>query len=94
MIGPAMCENLSHFAERVALGLGDLESAQISQPTNRRKPAEAMEQREARLIRDALSANHGDVRTTIEALGIPRKTSTTSYNVTALIAQTMQDTKP
>ncbi|MDA4805287.1 Fis family transcriptional regulator, partial [Enterobacter hormaechei] len=35
---------------------------------------EAMERHEARLIRVALTGNNGDVRTTIEALGIPRKT--------------------
>jgi two-component system C4-dicarboxylate transport response regulator DctD len=33
-----------------------------------------MEQHEAKLIRDALIANNGDVRSTIETLGIPRKT--------------------
>jgi two-component system C4-dicarboxylate transport response regulator DctD len=70
---PGNVRELSHFAERVALGLGDMETAQGSQPTNKSLPA-AMEQHEARLIRDALSANHGDVRSTIEALGIPRKT--------------------
>ncbi|PSH58875.1 sigma-54-dependent transcriptional regulator [Phyllobacterium sophorae] len=70
---PGNVRELSHFAERVALGLGDMDTAQVSQPTNKSLP-EAMEQHEARLIRDALSANHGDVRATIEVLGIARKT--------------------
>jgi len=71
---PGNVRELSHFAERVALGLADLGSAQISQPTNTISLPEAMEQHEAKLIRDALNANQGDVRSTIEALGIPRKT--------------------
>jgi two-component system C4-dicarboxylate transport response regulator DctD len=71
---PGNVRELSHFAERVALGLGDLGSAQISQPAKTTSLPEAMEQHEAKLIRDALNANRGDVRSTIEALGIPRKT--------------------
>ena len=33
-----------------------------------------MERFEAQLIRDALAVNHGDIKSTLEALGIPRKT--------------------
>ena len=51
-----------------------LESERLSQTTNIVNLPEAMEQHEAKLIRDALSANHGDVRSTLETLGIPRKT--------------------
>jgi two-component system C4-dicarboxylate transport response regulator DctD len=71
---PGNVRELSHFAERVALGLGGLESERLSQTTNIVKLPEAMEQHEAKLIRDALNANHGDVRSTLETLGIPRKT--------------------
>lgn len=72
---PGNVRELSHFAERVALGLGEMENAQVSQPVNNGMSLpQAMEQHEAKLIRDALVANHGDVRSTIEALGIPRKT--------------------
>ncbi|WP_271898752.1 sigma-54-dependent transcriptional regulator [Candidatus Phyllobacterium onerii] len=71
---PGNVRELSHFAERVALGLGGLESERLSQTTNIVNLPEAMEQHEAKLIRDALNANHGDVRSTLETLGIPRKT--------------------
>ncbi len=71
---PGNVRELSHFAERVALGLDELESERLSQTTNILNLPEAMEQHEAKLIRDALSANHGDVRSTLETLGIPRKT--------------------
>lgn len=71
---PGNVRELSHLAERVALGLGEMESARVSQPATTVSLPEAMEQHEAKLIRDALGANHGDVRSTIEALGIPRKT--------------------
>jgi two-component system C4-dicarboxylate transport response regulator DctD len=71
---PGNVRELSHLAERVALGLGEVEGARISQTTNITNLPEAMEQHEAKLIRDALSANNGDVRSTIETLGIPRKT--------------------
>jgi two-component system C4-dicarboxylate transport response regulator DctD len=71
---PGNVRELSHFAERVALGLDELEGERLSQTTNIINLPEAMEQHEAKLIRDALSANHGDVRSTIETLGIPRKT--------------------
>ncbi|MNU09594.1 C4-dicarboxylate transport transcriptional regulatory protein DctD [compost metagenome] len=33
-----------------------------------------MEHFEAQLIRDALAAHRGDIKATLEALGIPRKT--------------------
>lgn len=71
---PGNVRELSHFAERVALGLGDVEDGHVSQATSAMSLPQSMEQYEAKLIRDALVANHGDVRTTIEALGIPRKT--------------------
>lgn len=71
---PGNVRELAHFAERVALGLGDMGGEHISQPARTTSLPEAMEEHEAKLIRDALSANHGDVRSTIQTLGIPRKT--------------------
>jgi two-component system C4-dicarboxylate transport response regulator DctD len=71
---PGNVRELSHFAERVALGLGNMENGKASAAIRKLKLPEAMEQHEAKLIRDALVANNGDVRSTLEALGIPRKT--------------------
>ncbi len=71
---PGNVRELSHFAERVALGLGDLDGARISHLADTISLPEAMERHEAKLIREALSTNNGDVRSTVEALGIPRKT--------------------
>ncbi len=73
---PGNVRELAHFAERLALGLGDviappatlrIESGHASLPAR-------LEQYEADLIREALLANAGDVRSTLETLGIPRKT--------------------
>ena len=69
---PGNVRELGHFAERLVLGVD-----QIAPP----EPAAAVQSLpervssfEARLIREALTAHGGDVRTTLEALGIPRKT--------------------
>lgn len=72
---PGNVRELSHFAERAVLGLeddtgsaaGSVEDLDLSLP-------QRLERHEADIIRDTLSANDGDVRRTIEALGIPRKT--------------------
>ncbi|TAZ84681.1 sigma-54-dependent Fis family transcriptional regulator [Rhizobium ruizarguesonis] len=71
---PGNVRELSHYAERVVLGVEGGATAVVSpQPTGETLP-ERLERYEAESIRDALSANDGDVRRTIEALGIPRKT--------------------
>ncbi|SCB57228.1 two-component system, NtrC family, C4-dicarboxylate transport response regulator DctD [Rhizobium aethiopicum] len=71
---PGNVRELSHYAERVVLGVEGGGAAPVSpQPTGGTLP-ERLERYEAEIIRDALSANDGDVRGTIEALGIPRKT--------------------
>ncbi|MGO8369801.1 sigma-54-dependent transcriptional regulator [Rhizobium ruizarguesonis] len=71
---PGNVRELSHYAERVVLGVEGGATAAVSpQPTGETLP-ERLERYEAEIIRDALSANDGDVRRTIEALGIPRKT--------------------
>ncbi|ARQ11074.1 C4-dicarboxylate transport response regulator DctD [Rhizobium etli] len=71
---PGNVRELSHYAERVVLGVeGGGAPSLPPQPTGGTLP-ERLERYEAEIIRDALSANDGDVRRTIEALGIPRKT--------------------
>lgn len=57
--------------------LGVLNTPAAVSPTAETTPGtlpEKMERFEAQLIRDALAAHQGDVRATLEALGIPRKT--------------------
>jgi len=72
---PGNVRELVHFAERVALGL----SSDLPAQSNRSDtPVASLPDRlnaiEANLIREALEANRGDVRATLEMLGIPRKT--------------------
>lgn len=72
---PGNVRELVHFAERVALGLSSDLPAQSSRSD---APVASLPDRlnaiEANLIREALEANRGDVRATLEMLGIPRKT--------------------
>jgi len=74
---PGNVRELIHYADRVTLGL-DLEADRAAAPAGAEPPAgtlpELVERYEAGLIRDALARHHGDVRPTIEALGVPRKT--------------------
>jgi two-component system C4-dicarboxylate transport response regulator DctD len=72
---PGNVRELSHFADRIALGL-DAEDAVPEPAPGRalRTLPEQMEQHEGHLIRQALAAHQGDVRATIQSLGIPRKT--------------------
>lgn len=66
---------LVHFAERVALGLiADLPAAPVQGEVVAASLPERLNMIEANLIREALEANRGDVRATLEMLGIPRKT--------------------
>jgi two-component system, NtrC family, C4-dicarboxylate transport response regulator DctD len=71
---PGNVRELSHFVERFALGLADapVETARTSEKGL--SLPERVELYEAELIREALAENSGDVKATIEALGIPRKT--------------------
>jgi two-component system C4-dicarboxylate transport response regulator DctD len=72
---PGNVRELAHFAERVVLGV-------LNSPSQETPPVhdatqslpERMEHFEAQLIRDALSAHQGDIKATLESLGIPRKT--------------------
>jgi two-component system, NtrC family, C4-dicarboxylate transport response regulator DctD len=76
---PGNVRELSHFAERFVLGL-ELGSQQTKNAAAESPPAilpplpERLDQLEAQIIRDTLSAHGGDVRSTINELGIPRKT--------------------
>ncbi|RJG40763.1 sigma-54 dependent transcriptional regulator [Mesorhizobium sp. DCY119] len=71
---PGNVRELAHFAERVTLGLeANGPSARSDEPALGNLP-EKMERYEAAIIREALAEHKGDVRLTIEALGIPRKT--------------------
>ena len=72
---PGNVRELAHFAERVVLGVlntpvpdaAAATAAALSLP-------ERMERFEAQLIRETLEAHQGDLKTTLESLGIPRKT--------------------
>lgn len=71
---PGNVRELSHFAERFVLGLeGDAKDVAATGRPGLSLP-ERVERYEAEIIREALSASHGDARRTIEMLGIPRKT--------------------
>jgi len=74
---PGNVRELAHFAERFVLGLEDI--AEVPSLTATQNDAtmalpERLDRYEAEIIRETLGRNDGDVRRTIEALGIPRKT--------------------
>ncbi|MGE8569483.1 MAG: sigma-54-dependent transcriptional regulator [Achromobacter sp.] len=72
---PGNVRELAHFAERVVLGVLNMpESGGGPERHEALSLPERMESFEAQLIRDALAANQGDVKATLETLGIPRKT--------------------
>jgi two-component system C4-dicarboxylate transport response regulator DctD len=76
---PGNVRELAHFAERVALGLAEegmagREARPGPSADSGASLPQRMERYEASLIRDALVTYRGDVRATLQALGIPRKT--------------------
>ncbi|MFD4839801.1 sigma-54-dependent transcriptional regulator [Achromobacter sp. NPDC058515] len=72
---PGNVRELAHFAERVVLGVLNAPApAAVQAQTEAPSLPERMEHFEAQLIRDALAAHRGDIKATLEALGIPRKT--------------------
>ena len=71
---PGNVRELSHFAERTALGVAEVEFAPPGADTKGATLPERIEHYEAQLIRDALARNKGNVQSTLEALGLPRKT--------------------
>jgi len=70
---PGNVRELSHYAERIALGLGDEQGAE-SDAKDTLGLSERMDRFEGDAIREALARHGGDVRRTIEALKLPRKT--------------------
>ncbi|ODR88573.1 sigma-54-dependent transcriptional regulator [Sinorhizobium alkalisoli] len=71
---PGNVRELSHFAERVALGVAEMPAGKPAAPENGATLPERLERYEADILRQALTANNGDVKETLLALGIPRKT--------------------
>jgi two-component system C4-dicarboxylate transport response regulator DctD len=69
---PGNVRELSHFAERFALGLEAVDEPAPAEEAG--TLPERVERYEALLIRQALENTGGDVRATLAALGIPRKT--------------------
>ncbi|HXV28905.1 MAG TPA: sigma-54 dependent transcriptional regulator [Sinorhizobium sp.] len=72
---PGNVRELSHFAERVALGVEETpaKSPAPRAASNGTLP-ERLERFEAEILKEALTAHNGDVKETLQALGIPRKT--------------------
>ncbi|WP_251864526.1 sigma-54 dependent transcriptional regulator [Achromobacter sp. Marseille-Q4962] len=74
---PGNVRELAHFAERVVLGvLNEPPAPSPHQPdpdTGLSLP-ERMERYEARILRETLAAHQGEVKATLQSLGIPRKT--------------------
>ena len=72
---PGNVRELSHFAERVVLGVEAAGWQATPSTSTQKQPCRKSWSCMRRIIiRQALSASDGDVRLTIEALGIPRKT--------------------
>jgi two-component system, NtrC family, C4-dicarboxylate transport response regulator DctD len=71
---PGNVRELSHFAERFVLGLEEFDAAASDLEQSAFSLPERLERFEADILRDTLSRFDGDVRKTIEALKIPRKT--------------------
>jgi len=72
---PGNVRELAHFAERVVLGVLNTPAPQAAETSAAVESLpERMERFEAQLIRDALQAHQGDIKATLESLGIPRKT--------------------
>lgn len=75
---PGNVRELTHFAERFVLGLepdNDSSGSSLSAaPASGETLPDRLARLEAQIIRETLEAHQGDVRRTIEALGIPRKT--------------------
>ncbi|WP_233564501.1 sigma-54 dependent transcriptional regulator [Achromobacter sp. K91] len=72
---PGNVRELAHFAERVVLGVLNIPAppTAVAQDAASSLP-ERMERFEAQVIREALQAHQGDIKATLESLGIPRKT--------------------
>jgi len=67
---PGNLRELSNFANQVVVGLGPV----AAETADGERLADKVARYEAELIREALTACHGDIRRVTEALGLPRKT--------------------
>lgn len=70
---PGNIRELAHFAERFVLGVLNPPPAADPAETGLSLP-QRMERYEAEIIRQTLAAHHGEVKATLAALGLPRKT--------------------
>jgi two-component system C4-dicarboxylate transport response regulator DctD len=71
---PGNVRELAHFAERMVLGVLNAPAPEAAAAAAAQSLPERMERFEAQLIREALEAHRGDIKATLETLGIPRKT--------------------
>ena len=72
---PGNVRELAHFAERFVLGVLNGPAPDTAPaPAGSLSLPERMENYEAQIIRDALAAHRGDIKATLDTLGIPRKT--------------------
>ncbi|WP_353642898.1 sigma-54 dependent transcriptional regulator [Mesorhizobium sp. WSM2239] len=75
---PGNVRELVHFADRIALGLGEVGALDVpdreEEAVSNLPLSEKVSLYEASVIRDALQECGGDVKRTIEILGVPRKT--------------------
>jgi two-component system C4-dicarboxylate transport response regulator DctD len=72
---PGNVRELSHFAERVALGVAENPGkTPVAETPDGGTLPERLERYEAEILKEALTAHRGDVKETLQALGIPRKT--------------------
>lgn len=72
---PGNVRELAHFAERVVLGVLNAPAPDaLAEAGLALTLPERIEHYEAQLIRDALATHRGDIKATLDALGIPRKT--------------------
>ena len=75
---PGNVRELLHFADRVALGLSPVPMAVAPASASSAPPTgtlpEQLDRIEADILRTALRSHDGDVKATLVALGIPRKT--------------------
>ncbi|MCD0506051.1 sigma-54-dependent transcriptional regulator [Bordetella petrii] len=73
---PGNIRELAHFAERFVLGVLPDAAPAGAPPAGAALPSlpRQMEEHEARLIREALARHQGDIKATLQDLGLPRKT--------------------
>lgn len=72
---PGNVRELAHFAERVVLGVLNTPAPEPAASSGAvASLPQRLERFEAQLIRDALQTHQGDIKATLESLGIPRKT--------------------